>query len=144
MTELFLIAQVAGRGVAIDAGQVDSVVDIGAIVPVPLATPIVRGLSALRSRILTVIDTRLALGLERTREPKRAVIACFDGHLYAFLVDLLEDVALYERCAAADATPGAHASAWSAASAGVIERDGEPLLVLDLAALVPAPVAIAA
>ena len=32
MTELFLIAHVAGRGVAIPADRVDSVVDIGEIV----------------------------------------------------------------------------------------------------------------
>ena len=33
--ELFLIAQIAGRGVAIETGQVDSVVDIAEIVAVP-------------------------------------------------------------------------------------------------------------
>ena len=37
MSGLFLIAHLAGRAVAIDSAQVDSVVDIGAIVPVPRA-----------------------------------------------------------------------------------------------------------
>ena len=144
MSELFLIAHVAGRGVAIDAGQVDSVVDIGAVVAVPRAAPIVRGLAALRSRVLTVIDTRLALDLPPTPHPGRAVIASIEGHLYAFLVDLLEDVAPFTRSALAQPSPTGPQSAWAAATAGVIERDGEPLLILDLAALVPMPTAIAA
>ena len=63
MTELFLIAHVAGRGVAIPASLVDSVVDIADVVRVPRADPCVRGLAALRSRVVTVIDTGLALGL---------------------------------------------------------------------------------
>ena len=141
MTGLFLIAQVADRGVAIDVDQVDSVVDIGAIVAVPCATAAVRGLAALRSRVVTVIDTRLALGLAATPSPGRAVITRLDGHHYAFLVDALEDVAPFARIALAGQVG---ASGWTAAAAGVVERDGEPLLVLDLAALIPAAPPIAA
>ena len=63
--DLFLIAHIAGRGVAIESGQVDSVVDIGDVVAVPLADRAVRGLAALRSRVVTVIDTGIALGLDR-------------------------------------------------------------------------------
>ena len=94
MTGLFLIAQVAGRAVAIPADQVDSVVDLGEVVPVPGAERALRGLAALRSRVVTVIDTGLALGLEPTPEGvHRAVITRVDGHYYAVLVDALDDVA---------------------------------------------------
>ena len=48
MSDLFLIAHLAGRAVAIDSAQVESVVDIGEIVPVPRAGAQVRGLAALR------------------------------------------------------------------------------------------------
>lgn len=135
MTELFLIAHVADRWVAIAADQVDSVVDIGAIVPVPRAVPAVRGLAALRSRVVTVVDPRLPLGLDITARPQRAVVALIEGHHYAFLVDALEDVAPFERTAgsAGDGT------GWSALGRDVVVRDGVPLLVLDLAALVPTP-----
>ena len=54
--QLFLIAHIAGRGVAIDSAQVESVVDIGAVTPTPRAAPHIRGLAALRSRVVTVID----------------------------------------------------------------------------------------
>ncbi|WP_333994147.1 chemotaxis protein CheW [Sphingomonas sp. 22R3R2A-7] len=87
--ELFLIAHIAGRGVAIPADQVASVVDIGDVVAVPLAEPSVRGLAALRSRVVTVIDTGTALGLAPTPDAaRRAVITQVDGHHYAILVDL--------------------------------------------------------
>ena len=135
MTELFLIAHVAGRGVAIPAALVDSVVDIADVVRVPRADPCVRGLAALRSRVVTVIDTGLALGLAPLGRTARAVITRVDGHHYAVLVDSLEDIAQFERrplSFGASLGPG-----WRAAATGLIVRDGEPLLVLDPAALVP-------
>lgn len=135
MTELFLIAHVAGRGVAIPAAQVDSAVDIGEIIPVPRAEPAVRGLAALRSRVVTVVDTGVALGLAPLGRTARAVISRVDGHYYALLVDTLEDVASFERrplSFGAALGPG-----WRRAASGLVERDGEPLLILDPAALVP-------
>ncbi|NWP61371.1 chemotaxis protein CheW, partial [Escherichia coli] len=54
MSHLYLIAQIAGRAVAIDSEQVESVVDIGEVTAVPRASAHVRGLAALRSRVVTV------------------------------------------------------------------------------------------
>jgi purine-binding chemotaxis protein CheW len=136
--ELFLIAHIAGRGVAVETAQVDSVVDIAEVVAVPRTEASVRGLVALRSRVVTVIDTGTALGLEATpASARRAVITRVDGHHYAILVDSLEDVALFER---QPLSPGlALDRGWASAGVGLVERDGEPLLILDLAALVPQP-----
>ena len=137
MTELFLLARVADRGIAVPADQVLSVVDLGEIVSVPRVAAAVRGLAALRSRVVTVVDTAVALGLsppERTAD--RAVITKVDGHEYAFLVEALEDVAPFVRQPLSPGLTLDHG--WADAGAGLIERDGEPLLVLDVAALVPA------
>jgi purine-binding chemotaxis protein CheW len=142
--ELFLIAHVAGRAVAVPADQVDSVVDLGEIVPVPGAVRAVRGLAALRSRVVTVVDTGLALGLEPSpADVRRAIITRVEGHYYAVLVDALEDVAPFA------SHPVAGLSlrhGWAAVGTGLIERDGEPVLVIDLARLIPgaAPAALAA
>lgn len=136
MNDLYLIAQIADRGVAIDGRYVDSVVDIDAIVAVPHAPLAVRGLAALRSRVVTVIDSRLALGLPASDDAKRAVVARIDGHHYAFLVDSLQDVAPLESLPLAGG--GGRADGWARAATAIVDRDGEPLLVLDLAALVPA------
>ncbi|QIG80246.1 chemotaxis protein CheW [Stakelama tenebrarum] len=137
MTELYLIAQVAGRAVAIESDQVESVVDIGEVTAVPRATSHIRGLAALRSRVVTVVDTPAVLGLESScGTQQRAVITVLDGHHYALLVDALEDVAPFEKQAILTGGPALDAS-WRAAGTGIIERDGEPILAIDLHRLVP-------
>ncbi len=133
--QLYLIAHIAGQSVAIDANQVESVVDIGNVVAVPRADAHVRGLAALRSRVVTVIDTRAALGLEPGESVGRAVITPVDGHHYAMLVDALDDVAPFEPQPLAAGVP--LSGMWQRAGRGLIERDGEPILAIDLAALVP-------
>ncbi|WP_375402814.1 chemotaxis protein CheW [uncultured Sphingomonas sp.] len=142
MTELFLIAHIAGRGVAIPAAQVDSVVDIDRIVAVPRADACIKGLAALRSRVVTVIDTGLALGLAPLGRTSRAVITLVDGHHYAVLVDTLEDVRSFERRPLSFGV--ALGSGWRTAATGLVDRDGEPLLIIDPSALIPAALGQAA
>ncbi len=136
MTELFLIARIAGRTVAISSDQVDSVVDITEITPVPFTGAEVRGLAALRSRVVMVIDTHAALGLaESELPPSRAVITMVDGHHYAILVDALEDVAPFPRVALTGGI--AVDGGWARAGCGIVDRDGDPILAIDLRALIP-------
>ena len=145
---LFLVAQIAGRTVAIDSKEVESVVDIGTIVPVPRAERHVRGLAALRSRVVTVIDTRAALGLEAGQvEATRAVITIVDGHHYAVLVDALDDVAPFDLV---PLSAGIRLDkGWRTIGRGIVERaDGpegcEPILVIALDALIPGATPLAA
>ena len=63
MNELLLIVTIAGERVALPAAAVESVVELDTLIPVPRAAPHVAGLSALRSRVLTVIDCRRSLEL---------------------------------------------------------------------------------
>ena len=140
---LFLIASIAGQGVVFDADQVDSVVDIGEVVAVPRAEHSVRGLTALRSRVITVVDTRLALGLEpMPPHVRRAVITQQDGHYYAMLVDALDDIETFETSPMPHVPPAD--GRWSRAADGMVVRDGEPLLLLDLTRLVPQAASLAA
>ena len=136
MTELYLIAHLAGRPVAISSQQVESVVDIGEIVPVPRASAQVRGLAALRSRVVTVIDSRVALDLVQSEAPaSRAVITVIDGQHYAILVDSLEDVAPFELLPlSAGITLD---RGWRAVGQGIVELDEEAVLAIDLHALIP-------
>ena len=139
---LFLIAQIAGRTVAIESSQVESVVDIGAIIPVPRSERHVRGLAALRSRVVTVIETCVALGLpEGDGTAMRAVITIVDGHHYAMLVDALEDVAAFDLSPLSAGV--ALDSGWLRVGRGIIERDGEPILAIELNALIPSVAAAA-
>lgn len=135
MPKLFLLAQVAGQDVAILSDHVESVVDIAAISPVPRTSRAVCGLAALRSRVVTVIDT--ALAIDPDREPgrrKRAVVTQVDGHHYALLVDMLDDAYRCQvRPLSSGLMPGA---AWGPVVSGVIDHDGRAVLVLDLPAVV--------
>lgn len=135
MPKLFLLAQVAGQDVAILSDHVESVVDIAAIAPVPRTAPAVCGLAALRSRVVTVIDT--ALAIDPDGEPsrrKRAVVTQVDGHHYALLVDMLDDAYRCQvRPLASGLMPGA---AWGPVVSGVIDHLGRAVLVLDLSAVV--------
>lgn len=140
MAHLYLIAQIAGRAVAIDSDQVESVVDIGEVTAVPRASRHVRGLAALRSRVVTVVDTQSALGLEPGGQAKRAVITRVEGHHYALLVDSLDDVAPFDLLPLAGGV--SLDAAWRSAGRGIVERDGEPILAIDLASLVPGSTAL--
>jgi purine-binding chemotaxis protein CheW len=86
--------------------------------------------------VVTVVDTQSALGLDPSgAEARRAVITLIDGHHYALLVDALDDVAPFDLLPLAGGV--ALGSAWRAAGRGIVERDGEPILAIDLASLVP-------
>jgi purine-binding chemotaxis protein CheW len=140
---LFLLAQIAGRPVAIESSQVESVVDIGTVIPVPRAERQVRGLAALRSRVVTVIDTRAALGLDAAEvDAGRAIITIVEGHYYAILVDALDDVAPFEL---APLSAGILLDkGWLKVGRGIVEREGEPILAIALDGLIPGALALAA
>ena len=138
MAELFLIVRLAGERIAITAAEVDSVVEIDALTPVPGAAPHIAGLAALRSRVLTVIDCLASLDPSRSlaHGATEAVMTVVDGHPYALLVDAVEDVveSSGERQAAASLAGG-----WRRIGRGTIEAEGDLLLLADVEALIAGP-----
>ena len=82
MSGLVLIVRLNGQRVAIPADAVSAVVELDEIAPVPRAAHHVKGLAALRSRVLTVIDTYRAIGLVPPGDASReAVIVELDGRI---------------------------------------------------------------
>lgn len=142
MERLYLIAYLGAQAVAIDSDQVESVVDLGEITPVPKAGRIVRGLAALRSRVVTVLSVRAALGMDQSGDNRRAVIVRADGHHYAMLVDAIEDIIPMEMTPLSTAMP--LTPAWRRVAIGVVTRNGEPILVIDPTLLVPEGTSMAA
>ena len=132
---LHLIAHLGDRGIAVSTGQVDSVVDIRDVVPVPGAPDYIKGLVALRSRVATVIDTARVLGLPTSQAPgARAIITKVDGHLYALAVDRMDDVS---DVTVEPVPPGlAVAQTWRRLATGLVNVGGEPILALDLERLI--------
>ena len=140
LDRLFLIARVAGQRVAFPSAEIDSVVEIDAITPVPRGPRHIAGLAALRSRVLTMVSAEAALGLPAALDgqaPRHAVVVTREGHLYGILVDEIEDVVtipgppLPVRCD--------RGSSWARVSSGMLEHEGEALLLLGVAALVAGP-----
>ncbi len=135
MNTLLVMAQIAGRRCAIEAPNVDSVIEIGAITPVPRTPDFIAGITAMRSQTLTVIDARLAIGFDPSTFPidHRAIVATNQGDAYAIRVDVIEDI-----CTAVsdpETVPGGFGEGWSRVSTGLVETRVGPALLLDLEAL---------
>ncbi|WBO21452.1 chemotaxis protein CheW [Sphingomonas abietis] len=144
MEDLKLIARIAGQEIALAADAVESVVEIEAITPVPLAGVHIAGLAALRSRVLTIIDTYAALeiGVSPRDGIVQAVVVTIDHHLYGLLVDEVVDVAAIT----GDPLP-LHAGlsrGWANAGLGIVEHQERALLLLDPARIVAGPPVAAA
>lgn len=137
MNELLLVVTIAGERVALPAAAVESVVELDTLIPVPRAARHVAGLSALRSRVLTVIDCMRSLELGDTDCSdgiREAAVVELDGHHYALIVDLVEDVVE----ALSDPAPvrAAMGPGWERVSQGMVETENGPLLLVDVASLV--------
>ena len=137
MNQLLLIVRIAGERVALPAAAVESVVELDTLIPVPRAAPHVAGLSALRSRVLTVIDCKRSLDLgesDCSQGIREAAVVELDGHHYALIVDLVEDVIE----ALSEPTPirAAMGPGWERASEGMVETEAGPLLLVDVGALI--------
>ncbi|WP_232842933.1 chemotaxis protein CheW [Allopontixanthobacter confluentis] len=138
MDELLVMTVIAGRRAAFRAVEVQAVIEIEIIHPVPRAPDFIAGLTALRSQSLTVIDCRRSLGLAGdSAADSRAAVVEVGGHPYALLVDTVEDVV--EARSAPHPVPGGLGAAWERVGIGMIETDAEPALLVDIAKMVAGP-----
>ena len=138
MNDLMLLTRIANRPAVFRASDIASIIEIDAITPVPQAPDFVAGLTALRSRALTVIDSRMALGLAQPgpADPRSPVVE-IGGHPYALLVDAVEDVvAVVGAPTPLAATLGPQ---WSRCAHGMIETAAGPAIVIDVSALISGP-----
>jgi len=136
---LLVILQIAGRRCALSALDVKSVIETGAITPIPRAPTWIAGITALRSQALTVIDCRRAIGLTDGDWPTdhRAAVVSEGGHAYALLVDGIEDITT--AAGEAGQIPGGFGAEWSRIAHGMIETMAGPALLIDLPALLAGP-----
>ena len=144
MDKLYLVARIADTRVALRSRAINSVVTVGTPVEVPGAPPHVAGLFALRSRVFTLIDPHVVVGLApvAVAPGQRVVVVDVAEHGYALLADAIEDVcfiAAPETRVAGKLLPG-----WARVADAMIEHDGASLLVVDPAHFIAAPAARAA
>jgi purine-binding chemotaxis protein CheW len=144
MQQLFLIAEIAGTEVAICSDVIESVVTIGEVVNVPKADPVIAGLFALRSRVLTLIDCQYRVtGKSGTADKgSLAVIAAIGGHNFGLIVDRVRDVVGVENDKLKPAVK--LDKSWSDIVSGLAEIDGKLLMVIDPEQLVAIDTRLAA
>ncbi|USA39818.1 chemotaxis protein CheW [Pelagerythrobacter marinus] len=139
MDDLLLLTRIAGRPAAFRAVDVRSIIELGTITPVPRAPDFVAGITALRSRALTVIDARRILGARGGRDSAddRSPVVDIAGHSYALLVDKVADVvAGVGALSPVGPTLGPR---WSACAQGMVETAAGPAIVIDVPALITGP-----
>lgn len=135
MTGDLLIARIAGERIAMAATEVQSVIELGDVVPVPLAPRPVAGLATQRSRTLTVIDVAQALELNVSAHPARfAVVVEIEGVGYALAVEAVENVIPAQgevQPVKVKLAPG-----WARSALGMVDTDLGTVLQVDLTRLV--------
>lgn len=136
MNRLYLFATLAGTRIAVETGEVEAVVKLTDISPVPGMGAHVAGLSALRSRVLTVIDVAaLVRGVASPHEERPlAIIANISGHSYGLMVDGVSDI-----CRVPEGElplRGQIDPAWSPYARALVEHEGQPWLLVSLAGFI--------
>jgi purine-binding chemotaxis protein CheW len=142
MTALVLVATIGGQQIAIDAADVEAVVDLWQIVRVPLAPDHIIGVAAVRSRVLTVVDAAAAVGLRAKVTGNRAIVIDKAGHRYALRVDsIAEVVAPIGDVINFEGPVGDH---WTGVAKGTVDTPHGFAVLVDPARLVAGPLAEAA
>ena len=136
MSGLYLFARIAGMSVAIRTDEIEAVVRLQELSPVPGVPGHVAGLSALRSRVLTILDAAAQITGHVTSEAdggsveRYAIVCGISGHSYGILVDGVDDI----RTVSASPTPvyGKISPEWQPYASGVIEDEGKPYFIVRL------------
>lgn len=148
MSGLYLFAVIGATRVAISTGEIEAVVKLGSLAPVPGSPRHVAGLATLRSRVLTIIDAAMLITGRGCcsqncsgKSGCHAIVCDISGHSYGILVDGLEDIEQVD-------TPchpvcGRLDPAWHPYVRGTLEHDGHPYMVLSIAGFIESPAAIA-
>jgi len=117
----------------INVMQVQEVLRVTEIAPVPGAPDYVLGIINLRGNVVTVVDTRerLGLGSKEMEESTRIVIIEADKMVVGILVDAVAEV-VDLRASEIESAPSVGNDESSKYIQGVASRDGELLILVDL------------
>ena len=117
----------------INVMQVQEVLRVSEIAPVPGAPHYVLGIINLRGNVVTVIDTRIRLGLETTDVTDSTRIVIIEGakHVVGILVDCVAEV-VDLATSEVESAPNVGSDESAKYIQGVASRDGELLILVDL------------
>jgi purine-binding chemotaxis protein CheW len=117
----------------INVMQVQEVLRVSEIAPVPGAPHYVLGIINLRGNVVTVIDTRIRLGLETTEVTDSTRIVIIEGakHVVGILVDCVAEVVDLPM-SEVESAPNVGNDESAKYIQGVASRDDELLILVDL------------
>ena len=132
-TRDLLTIVIAGQRFGIPILQVQDVLGETTVTRIPLAPPEVAGSLNLRGRIVTAIDVRKRLGLEKHKDARASmsVVVEHENELYSLIIDEIGDVMRLKNIDFKP-TPGTLDPIWRDVSSGIYRLDEELLVVLDV------------
>ena len=134
-TSDFVTFEIGGQLFGVPIDEVQDVFKPQRLTPVPLSHSDVAGVLNLRGRIVTMIDCRSHLGMERrASDDVMAVGVEKAGESYGLLIDTIGDVLSLEPTAF-ESNPVNLDPRWRAVSKGVFSLDKRLLIVLNIATI---------
>ena len=130
---LYLLTRIGSERVAFPADAIEAVVPVGDVTPVPGAPGQVVGLVAIRSRVLTLLDTAELVGEQSSGRATFMALVSHGGHGYALALDRVDDV---RALGVPRAAVGALSPAWRALDPALAELDGSSIVVVDPHAMI--------
>lgn len=128
-----VIFSLAGKFYGADVAQVQEVVRMRKVTPVPDTAGFIEGVISLRGRVIPLINLRKKLGLEtQTASSNRIVVAKLKNQWAGFLVDQIEDVAALK---AEEITKPDEMLKGARYLTGVAKFRGQLILMVDLTEL---------
>lgn len=139
MNELMVTVEIAGRRCVLNAHDVSSIIELGNLTPVPRTPDFIAGITAMRSQSLTVIDCRLAMGIDPApfKTDHRGAVVKVENHSYALIVDLVDDITTAQ--SEAQKVSGGFGPEWTRIATGMVETAMGPALLIDLPKLIAGP-----
>lgn len=134
-TSDFVTFEVGGQLFGVPIDEVQDVFKPQRLTAVPLAHADIAGVLNLRGRIVTMIDCRQHLGMERgSSDEVMAIGVERGGESYGLLIDKIGDVLSLE-ASAFEPNPVNLDQRWRAVSKGVFRLDRRLLIVLNIATI---------
>jgi purine-binding chemotaxis protein CheW len=129
----FVTMIIAGQLFGIPVLQVQDVLGPQRIARIPLAPPWVAGALNLRGRIVTAIDVRRRLGLEKSEQcgTEMSIVIEHGNELYSLIVDEIGEVISCRADTIGPAPPTLN-PLWREISHGIVQLEGSLLVVLDV------------
>lgn len=139
MNELMVTVEIAGRRCVLNAHDISSIIELGSVTPVPRTPDFIAGIAAMRSQSLTVIDCRLAMGIDPAslETDNRSPVVKVESHSYALIVDRVDDITTAQ--AEPEKVSGGFGPEWTRVTKGMVETSVGPALLIDLAKLIAGP-----